>query len=137
MPGKRHPIERKALAIAAHQLTNSSTQASEIADVPESTVRYWIQQFEMWNDSELEAFIADKKRAIGGLWAHMGVEALEFAQELRTAGDARGFQSAMLAAGIASTKLESLGQPKDVTPASPTSPSLLREIPGLPTDTKP
>jgi hypothetical protein len=74
-------------------------------------------------DSELDAFILQKKRAMSGMWCILGEEAQEFAQELRALGKAKEFLSAMTAAGIASTKLEALGQSaKNITPQSATGP---------------
>lgn len=136
MPGKPYSKDQKSTALAA-TCGGTTNEASTISGVPAPTIRRWVADLKAMDDSELEALIFDKKRTISGLWAIIGVDALEFAQELRAVGNAKGFQSAMVAAGICSTKLEALGQPKTVQDASPTSPSLLREIPGLPTDTKP
>ena len=102
-----------------------------------TTIRGWVHDLGLMGDSELEAFIVEKKRIMSGMWAHLGIEAQEFAQELRLEGNAKGFQAAILAAGIASTKLESLGQPKDVTPTAPSAPSLLSSVPGLAQHDKP
>lgn len=114
MPGKHHSKDTKAMALAALQSGDNPPHAAAIAGVPVSTVRNWIKVFEAWDDSELDAFIAAKKRAMGGAWAVVGTDALQFVQELRAAGDAKGMLAAATTAGIASTKLESLGQPKNV-----------------------
>lgn len=118
MPGKHHSKDTKATAMAALQSGDNPPHAAAIAGVPVSTVRSWIKVFESWDDSELDAFIAAKKRAMGGAWAVVGTDALELVQELRVAKDAKGMLAAATTAGIASTKLESLGQPKNVTPGA-------------------
>lgn len=67
------------------------------------------------DDSELEALVCEKKRVMAGLWAAIGVDTLEFVQELVATRDAKGLLAAATTAGICSTKLELLGQPKNVT----------------------
>lgn len=123
MPGKRYSKDRKALAVAAAS-AGGSYEASTVAGVPASTIRRWVSELESMDDSELDALVVAKKRVMSGLWGILGVDALEFAQELRAAYDAKGFQSAMVAAGICDTKLTALGAPKPAngpssTPSNP------------------
>ncbi len=126
---RQHPKPAKALALADPSHTRD---AANIAGIPVRTVRYWIEHFESWEDSELEAFIAAAKRRMAGAWAVLGQEGQEFALELRNEGRAKDFLSAMTGAGIADTKLEKLGQPRtiEMSPGSD-SPSMLRNVPGL------
>lgn len=118
MPGKRHPPEIKEEGIVLANVLSSSLKAGVLIGVPDRTVRQWVAEFRVMGDSELEAFIADQKRLAGGLWAAEQIAALEFAEQLRVAGQAKAYLSAMTAAGIASTKLESLGLPRNVTPSA-------------------
>jgi hypothetical protein len=110
-----YPKTARALAIAAATGSPPET-AAKLLGIHVTTIRRWVSELEAMPDSELEALIIVKKRTMSGLWGILGVDALEFAQELRTAGEAKGFLSAMTAAGICSTKLEALGQPRQITP---------------------
>jgi hypothetical protein len=122
LPGKRHSKETKALALAAKDLGSSNREAGRIAGVPESTVREWIAHFRTCDDSELEAFIAQEKRVINATWVVLGSKAQSLALDLCEQGEAKAMLAATTAAGIASTKLEPLGQPRNVTPQTASGP---------------
>ena len=110
-----HPIENKALALAMVQSGASSPQASSMTGIPPSTIRTWVARFELMGDSELESYIDSKKRAMGGVWVEMEEQALELAMEMRQERNAKAFQAAMTAAGIAHDKTKGMGQPKIIT----------------------
>jgi len=140
LPGKRHSKETKATAIAAVETGSSNVEAGKIAGVPESTVRFWLQKFRESVDSELEAYVASEKRVINATWCVIGGAAQALALDLAAEGNAKGMLSAAMAAGIASTKLEALGQPKNVTPQSSPGPVFTPsfthvETPATPVDT--
>ena len=118
-------------------MSQSSYQAAELTDIPPRTIRHWVAEFERMGDSDLEAWIASKRRALGGVWQHMEEEALGFAAEMRHARDAKAFQAAMTAAGIAHDKTKLLGNPRNVTQSAATdSNPLIIEHPVSPTDSQ-
>jgi hypothetical protein len=122
LPGRKRTKEERALGIAIASVSTQQ-EAAEALEVTPRTIRNWIAEFEAMPDSELDAFVSSKKRAMSGMWSVLGLEAQEFAQELRALGKAKEFLSAMTAAGIASTKLEALGQSaKNITPQTASGP---------------
>jgi transposase-like protein len=121
LPGRRRTKEEKALAIAA-TAAGSVDEAGALIQAAPSTIRRWVKELETLDDSDLEALIVSKKRVMSGLWGILGVDALEFAQELRAAGNPKGFQAAMTAAGICGTKLDALGQPRNITTQATSGP---------------
>jgi hypothetical protein len=121
LPGRKRTKEERALGIAIASVSTQQ-EAAEALEVTPRTIRNWIAEFEAMPDSELDAFVSSKKRAMSGMWSVLGLEAQEFAQELRALGKAKEFLSAMTAAGIASTKLEALGQPRNITTQATSGP---------------
>jgi hypothetical protein len=125
---REHPLEVKARSIASSHLGSSPAQTSEITGVPVRTIQYWLSVFETWNDSELEAFIAAKKRALGAAWIVMEQDCLEFAASMLAAGNANGLYRAIWSAGVSHDKTLSLGQPKTID-ASSITPTRLSDPP--------
>jgi hypothetical protein len=134
---RQHPPEAKEEAIILASVLESSRQAAVELGIPDRTIREWIAEFRLMGDSELDAFIAQQKRLSDGLWAVEQIEALLFAQQLRIAGKARDYQSAMVSAGICETKLQTRGQPKIIDAMPSVTPSLLRQLPSAPTKQDP
>lgn len=114
-PRTRHSIEQKALAIAAAQLSQSSLSASDLTGIPSRTIRDWVSHFESIADSELDLWVANKRRSLSAAYLILEAVGQELAYDLAKAGDANGFKAAMTGAGIACDKTKGMGQPKIIT----------------------
>ena len=114
-PREPHSIEQKALAIAAAQLSQSSLKASDLTGIPSRTIREWVYHFESVGDSDLDLWVANKRRSLSAAYLILEAAGQELAYDLAKAGDANGYKAAMTGAGIACDKTKGMGGPKIIT----------------------
>jgi len=129
--------EKKTAVVLTENPPRNVPSVAKLLGVDTSTIYLWLQQYRAMSDSEREEFIRDKRKTCAPMWAALEEMALVRAMVETLEGSAMDARSSTVSAGIAKDKLVGTGEPKDVTPASPASPSLLREIPGLPSDKQP